>query len=169
MQVLGKLVLWWKCWLVTMLCAVAFHIKWNVFQNQTHIILWVSIRPVLPVVVSGKILQVLTLWLGSSVPQWKTWKILLFSPSSLTCCSRLFLELFQGVDTHGFLLAGTNNSSESFHHLRWFWGSYQNSGYSEFTDLIFFCDYVTVSRTTNPLSLISRKHLCCLQGSQYSL
>lgn len=121
-----------------MLCAVAFHIKWNVFQNQTHIILWVSIRPVLPVVVSGKILQVLTLWLGSSVPQWKTWKILLFSPSSLTCCSRLFLELFQGVDTHGFLLAGTNNSSESFHHLRWFWGSYQNSSYSEFTDLIFF-------------------------------
>lgn len=115
--------------MVTVLCGVAFHIKWN-------IILWISIRPVLPMVASEKMLQVLSLWLGSAVPpSEKLENPVVFSFLSGT--SRLFLELFQGVGTYVFLLAVTNNSSESFHHLIWFWGAYQSSGCLEFTDYFF--------------------------------
>lgn len=135
--------------MVTVLCGVAFHIKWN-------IILWISIRPVLPMVASEKMLQVLSLWLGSAVPPSEK----LENPavfSFLSGTSRLFLELFQGVGTYVFLLAVTNNSSESFHHLIWFWGAYQSSGCLEFTDF-FFCDYVIVSWTTNVHEMLKQSY-----------
>lgn len=71
-----------------------------------------SVFTVLPRAVLEKILQILPVWLGSSVPHRKSWKCLpaVFPSIHSYTLWRLFLEVFQQVCTYGFLLDGINNS-----------------------------------------------------------
>lgn len=128
-----------------------------------------SVFTVLPRAVLEKILQILFVWLGSSVPHRKSWKCLpaVFPSIHSYTLWRLFLEVFQQVCTYGFLFNGINNSIirvESSYHLRWFWEIYiiKKSDSAVFAKLIclgILVMFVRVLWITYPQVLISRMYL----------
>lgn len=94
---------------------MVFHLGWAMVQNPHRHHRLHRHPPVfilLPRAVLEKILQILPVWLSSSVPHRKSWKRLpaVFPSIHSHTLWRLFLELFQQVCAYGFLLDGINNS-----------------------------------------------------------
>lgn len=128
-----------------------------------------SVFTVLPRAVLEKILQILPVWLGSSVPHRKSWKCLsaVFPSIHSHTLWRLFLELFQQVCTYGFLLDGINNSYNN----SWILLSQvilgncyiiKKSDSAEFAKIIALVFLICLSwchESIYPQVLISRRHL----------